>query len=472
MLISSETSARLAAVLQEESAASPAAAGQTKRSHGRLTMSQSTTTRIRRAAAIAAVAALGVSLAACSSGGGAGSGSGSGSGGKEPQTITFAFSESNAKDTSNEEVATAFEKLHKGVKITIQKLPAESVAQAVATRVQGGNAPDVFAAESGTGQVNAIQPWAKAGLLLPLTDPSVKSALQPAGLSQFQYGGKIYAVSRGSGLNGIIWNAEAAKSIGITLTDTSSFQDVLTACSTAKSKGKSLFGLAGAVPPNPGILAQILATSTVYGPTPSWNTDRAKGKVKFATTAGWTQALQAIQTMYKDGCFQPGATGAGFDALTNGSSSGKFFGFFAPGGAAASVNAASGGHVHLTVLPLPSPSGTTYASVSSDQVIAASAKTKSPKLVQQFLAYIASPAGQKVVSTGVGYPVGTKDAGALPDTYKPVASILTSPNVRSFPSVEWANGKISNDLGAGVQGILTGQKTVAQVLQQLDTDWG
>jgi raffinose/stachyose/melibiose transport system substrate-binding protein len=432
-------------------------------------MSQFTTARIRRAAAIAAVAAVSVSLAACSSGG---SGSGSGSSGKEPQTITFAFSESNTKDTSNEQVATAFEKLHKGVKITIQKLPAESVAQAIATRVQGGNAPDVFAAESGIGQVNAIQPWAKAGLLLPLTDPSIKTALEPAGLSQFQYNGKIYAVSRGSGLNGIIWNADAAKSIGIQLTGASSFQDVLTACATAKSKGKSLFGLAGAVPPNPGILAQILATSTVYGPDQNWNTERAQGKVKFATTSGWTQALQGIETMYKSGCFQPGATGAGFDALTNGSSSGKFFGFFAPGGAAASVNAASGGHVHLTVLPMPSPAGTTYASVSSDQVIAASAKTKSPKLVQQFLAYIASPAGQKIISAGVGYPVGTKDASALPDTYKPVASILTSPDVRSFPSIEWANGKISNDLGAGVQGVLTGQKTVAQVLQQLDTDWG
>jgi raffinose/stachyose/melibiose transport system substrate-binding protein len=320
--------------------------------------------------------------------------------------------------------------------------------------------------------VNAIQPFAKAGLLLPLTDPAIKTALEPAGLSQFQYGGKTYAVSRGSGLNGIIWNADAAKAVGIKLTDASSFQDVLTACDTAKSKGKALFGLAGAVPPNPGILAQIMATSTVYGPTPDWNQQRTAGKVKFATTDGWKQALQAIQTMYKRGCFQPGATGAGFDALTNGASSGKIFGFFAPGGAAASVNAASGGHVHLTVLTLPSPTGTTYASVSSDQVVAASAKTKSPKLVQQFLAYVASPAGQKIVSAGVGYPVGTKDASQLPDTYKPVASVLTSDKVRSFPSIEWSNGKVSTDLGSGVQGILTGQKTVDQVLQQLDTDWG
>ena len=27
------------------------------------------------------------------------------------------------------------------------------------------------------------------------------------------------------------------------------------------------------------------------------------------------------------------------------------------------------------------------------------------------------------------------------------------------------------DLGSGVQGLLTGQQTVAQVLQQMDSDW-
>ena len=42
----------------------------------------------------------------------------------------------------------------------------------------------------------------------------------------------------------------------------------------------------------------------------------------------------------------------------------------------------------LVVLPMPAPAGTkTYASVSSDIVVAGSAKTKSPKLVEDFLKY-------------------------------------------------------------------------------------
>ena len=40
-------------------------------------------------------------------------------------------------------------------------------------------------AESGSGQTDSIQPFAKAGQLLPLTDPALKTELAAAGVSQF-----------------------------------------------------------------------------------------------------------------------------------------------------------------------------------------------------------------------------------------------------------------------------------------------
>ena len=89
------------------------------------------TRRRRWAATAAAVALAGVSVAACSSSGGS-----SGSG-KEPQTITFAYSNPSGNEHYYQDAATAYEKLHPGVKITLQKLPAESYAQAIATRIAG-----------------------------------------------------------------------------------------------------------------------------------------------------------------------------------------------------------------------------------------------------------------------------------------------------------------------------------------------
>ena len=354
----------------------------------------------------------------------------------------------------------------------MQQLPAESYAQAIATRLQGGSAPDVFMAESGSGQTDSIQNFAKAGLLLPVTDPAVKAELTPATLSQFEYNGQIYAVSIGSAVNGIVYNDQLAQSAGVTLTANSTFSDVLQACATVKAKGKSLFGLAGSVPANTGILALEIATSAVYGADPNWDAERTAGKVTFAGTAGWTTTLNSIVQLNKAGCFQAGADSAGFDALTNGSSSGKLFGFFAPSGAAHDISVASGGHVNLVALPFPAPSGQTYASVSSDVSVAGSAHTASPKLVASFLAYLASPAGQKILSAGSGYfPVGTTDVSALSAPYKPMESMITSRQYRNFPTIDWPNGKVYADLGSGVQGLLTGQTTVSQVLQQMDSDW-
>jgi len=353
-------------------------------------------TRRRRWAATAAVIALaGVSVAACSSSGGGTSSA------KEPQSITFAYSNPSGNEHYYQDAAAAYEKLHPGVKITLQSLPSESYAQAITTRVEGGNAPDVFQAESGSGQTDSIQGFAKAGQLLPLTDPQLKKDLAPAGLAQFQYKGTIYAVSLGSSVNGIVYNDQAAKASGVTLTASSTPSDVMQACAAAKAKGKALFALAGAAPPNTGILALIIATSAVYGADPGWDAQRTAGKVKFATTPGWTATLNSIVQMNKAGCYQPGAQSAGFDAITNGSSRGLVFGFFAPGGAAHDIYVASGGHVSLVVLPFPALSGNTYASLSSDTAITGSAHTKSPKLVASFLSYLASPAGQKILSAGL-----------------------------------------------------------------------
>jgi raffinose/stachyose/melibiose transport system substrate-binding protein len=427
------------------------------------------TRRWRWAASAAAVAVAGLSAAACSSGS---SGSGSAGSASEPQSITFAFNNPSGNEHYFQNAAAAYEKAHPGVTITTQVLPAESYAQAITTRIEGGNAPDVFEAESGSGQTDSIQPFAKAGDLLPLTDPAVKAELTPASLSQFEYNGKIYAVSLGSAVNGIVYNDALAKASGVNLTASSTFPEVMQACAAAKAKGKSLFGLAGSVPVNTGILAAEIATSAVYGPDPNWDEQRAADKVTFAGTPGWTATLNSIVQLYKAGCFQPGAQGAGFDALTNGSAQGQLFGFFAPSGAAVDIDVASGGHVHLVALPFPAPSGQTYASVSSDVSIAGNAHTKSPKLVASFLAYLASPAGQKILSTGSGYfPVGATDASALGPVYQPVASMITSRQYRNFPTIDWPNGKVYADLGSGVQGLLTGQTTAQQVLQQMDSDW-
>jgi raffinose/stachyose/melibiose transport system substrate-binding protein len=401
------------------------------------------------------------------------SGSSSASG-PEPQTISYAFGASNDQDkAAYTSLANGYEKLHKGVTITTVNLPGESYASALATRVQGGNAPDTFNAEGGIGQANSIIPWAKAGLLLPLSDDVTKE-LPESQKDLWVYNGKSYGVPLGTQANGVIWNDELAKSIGVNVDASTSLDGIIAQCAAARSQGKSIFGLAGAAPPNTGFLALGIATSTVYGPDKNWNQKRTDGKVTFEGTQGWHTALESIKKMFDAKCFQDGAESAGFDALTNGASQGKILGFFAPSAAAKQIMDAAGGHVKLVILPIAAPDGTkTYLSLSADQSVAASAKTKSPKLSTDFLKYILSGQGQQAYSTLVGtIPVNASASTTLLPQYQPVKDLVTQNDVRGYPATGWSNAKVYADLGSGVQGILTGQMTVDQVLKQMDADWG
>src|SRR6185437_15048985 len=263
------------------------------------------------------------------------------------QTISYAFGATNDQDkAAYSSLANNYEKAHKGVTINTVNLPSESYASALATRVQGGNAPDTFNAEGGIGQANSIIPWAKAGLVLPLSS-EIEKNLPESQKNLWVYNGKAYGVPLGTQANGVIWNDELAKSVGVNVDASTSLDDIIAQCAAARSQGKSIYGLAGAAPPNTAFLAVGIATSTVYGPDENWNQKRTDGKVTFAGTKGWHTALESVKKMFDAKCFQDGAESAGFDALTNGASQGNILGFFAPSGAAKQIMDAAGGHVKL-----------------------------------------------------------------------------------------------------------------------------
>jgi raffinose/stachyose/melibiose transport system substrate-binding protein len=424
--------------------------------------------RGRTTAAVALPVIAGMLLTAC--GGSSGS-----NGGKEPQNFTFTYAPANAQDTSYEVLAKDYEAAHPGVKIKLNKINAEAVNSTLTTQMQAGNGPDVMALTGGSGQAATVGQFAKAGLLLDLSDAGIKSNIPDAERAGYEFNGKLYGVPSSTSVAGIVYNDELAQKSGVTLDPSSTLQDVLAACKTARAKGQTVFGLAGSIPVNTGIMTVEIATSTVYGPDPDWNQKRADGKTTFAGTKGWHQALQTVIDLNKNGCFQDGAAGAGFDALTNGATGGKLYGFFAPSGAVKSIQDASGGHVKLIALPFPAPQGTdTYATVTSDLGLAGNAKTESPKLVTDFLKFAVTPAEAKKYAEAAGtIPIGADVASSdLLPQYQPIGQMLTDDKVRPFAVDEWPNGQVYDALGTGVTGLLTGQKKIDDVLKAMDAAWG
>jgi raffinose/stachyose/melibiose transport system substrate-binding protein len=428
--------------------------------------------RRRRGAVLTASALAGAMLfAACSSSGGS---SGSSTGDAEPQTITFSYGPANANDNAYETLAKDYQAAHPGVTITVNKINAEVYGQTLQTQMAAGNGPDVMQVNSGSGQPGTVGQLAKAGLLMELTDPSFQSNIPEAERAGYNYNEKLYGAPSSTSVDAVIYNEELAKTNGVTITSSTTLQDVIKQCAAVKGKGNSIFALAGSIPANTGIATLQIAASTVYGANPNWDKDRAAGKTTFQETQGWQQALQSMIDLNKGGCFQDGAAGAGFADLTNLSSQGKAFGFFAPSGAAKSIMDAAGGHVKLVVLGAPSPASKNYLAISSDIGLAGNSKTKSPKLVEDFLKFSVSPAEAKKFADAQGtIPIGKNinTADLLPQ-YQPVAEQLKNQDYRTLAVDNWTNPQVYNALGTGVTGLLTGPQTIDQVLKAMDDAWG
>jgi len=393
--------------------------------------------------------------------------------GEEPQTITFAYSIAADAQDWYEQLAQDYMASHPGVTIETVKYGLDSYATTLTTQLNAGNAPDVFYTLSGTGQNPSVGPLAESGLVLPLDSDVISEALPEAVQSGWVFDDVFYGVPTSVQVNGLVMNASLAESTGVDWTSATTLEDLAAQCADAADAGVAVLGLAGSVPTAPAITALGFAASTVYGPDPDWNQQRIDGETTFAESEGWREALEGIHDLYDAGCMQPGAEGAGFDALTNGVINETMLAFAAPSSATMTLSSASGGALDTVVLPMPAPKGADPMLVlTSTDGIAGYADTKSPDLVRDFIQWAAQPEQVQSMAEIQGTLAFSGDLSDLPAAYASIESLLDDGSTRPYPAVDWPNGQIFDALGSGVTGILTGQLTVDQVLASMDTAWG
>jgi raffinose/stachyose/melibiose transport system substrate-binding protein len=288
------------------------------------------------------------------------------------------------------------------------------------------------------------------------------------------YDGKVVAVPVYLAPAGIIFSPQAAGKSGFTLDSSSTMDDVIAQCKKVADGGQAVFGLAGSMAPNTGIFTAAIAASTVYGPEPDWNEKKASGETSFADSDGWRAALETVKDLYDNGCFQDGAAGAGFDALTNGMGQGQMLGFAAPGGAAKDIMDSTKGAVTLTVQAMPAPSGyDTYLMAGTPDAIAGNAASKNKDLALDFINWMSQPEQTAEAAKASGdIPVGTTNSSNLLPQYAGVSDLIDQNKISQYPYIDWPNGEVYNALGTGVTGLLTGQMSVDDVLASLDKAWG
>jgi raffinose/stachyose/melibiose transport system substrate-binding protein len=420
--------------------------------------------------AVPTVAALILAGCSGSSGGGSSDSGGSGDGSTE---FSLMYAKSNTIESPFEVLAKAYEDANPDVKITLNPQPNDTYGDAVRTQLQAGNASDVIETEAGSGQTRSIIPLADAGFLEPL-GKSASSVLPSGSEALFTVDDKIYGQPLAVSYAGIVFNETAAKAANLSEYPTD-WDSIKKACSTAADAGKSLFVLAGSTVPNAGITTLIISATRVYAEDPDWNQKRIDGDVTFADSKGWKDTLQTVVDLKDAGCFQAGAEGAGFDAITNGMTSGSSIGFFGPLGSASELAKAAPDQSFVAeAFPPADAKGKPYGVASPTYSLSINAKSEKKDAAQEFLDWIADPKQANLFAEASGgLPISGLEDMDLSDTiYADVADILKNGDYTPLANSGWPNATVYDTLATGVQGLLTGQSTVDSVLASLDTAWG
>ena len=396
---------------------------------------------------------------------------GSSSSSEGPKEFSLSFATSNTIESPFQVLAEKYMEAHPDVKITFNPQPNDSYDQTLRTQLQAGNASDVVVTSPGSGQGRSILPLAEAGFLEPLDD-SAKELLPEGSASSFGPEGKVFGQATAITVSALVANEAAVKEAGEFPADFAALEQQ---CKALESSGKSLFALAGAAPPNTGLTAMSLAASRVYAEDPQWNDKRAANEVTFADSDGWKSALEAVNTLKDAGCFQKGAAGAGFDAITKGLVSGTSLAGFIPATSWKQLqSAAAGSEFGVRALPAEKGSGSDYVYASANYAFSINAASKNKDAAKAFLAWAAEPEQTKAFAEIDGaLPVSGLDSYDFDGgAYKNVGDLIKDGKYGPLPNIQWPNSAVYDALATGVQGIITGQKSPDQVLQAMDAAWG
>lgn len=388
------------------------------------------------------------------------------------QEFSLTFATSNTVESPYEALAKQYMEEFPDVSITLNPQPNDSYDQVVRTQLQAGNASDVLVTSPGSASGRSILPLVDAGFLEPLGESA--AALVPEG-SEALFGpdGKVYGLAPEITVVGLVSNDTATAAAGVS-SFPGDFAGVLEQCGSLAEANKSMFAVAGTAAPNTGLLGMQLAATRVYSQDPDWNDKRVAGEVTFADTEGWQQALEAVVALKDAGCFQKGAEGAGFDVVTKALVSGNSLAAFIPGPSSMQLKTTAEDQ-DFEVRALPSEGGAAddFIYASANYAYSINAASRNKEAAKTFLEWLAEPEQTKAFAEIDGaLPVtGLEDFDFENSAYKNVEDLILDKRYAPLPNSEWSNAAVYDELGTGVQGLLTGQQTPAQVLEAMDAAW-
>jgi raffinose/stachyose/melibiose transport system substrate-binding protein len=389
-------------------------------------------------------------------------------------TITLTMLANVNKQAAYDVLIPNFERVYANIKIEAAYAPLPTVAQLELTELAAGNAPDLLATVPGCGSSIAVCVLARAGDLAPMVNkPWVKWSLQ-AVTSADKYGPALYAFSPTVSPEGVFTNDDLFKKLGLRVPQT--FAQLLDVCAKAKAAGTYALLLAGGPQSNQaGFLVADLAVATVYGKNKQWSAKLRAGTVTFDGTLGWHEALQEFGDMNNAGCFQPGAAGATTASVFAQFAQGQ--GLMVPNitGQKAVLDASNPPFAY-SHHPFPgSADGSqtrTFLRLADSLGVNAHSSAQAQQAAQTFVDFIARPKQNALYAQTTGgltqYQFMHDQVPAFMSDY---AAIFAQHKYVVDPDETWWNADVELAFQSDTIGILTGQRSIDDVLNAMDAAW-
>jgi raffinose/stachyose/melibiose transport system substrate-binding protein len=364
-----------------------------------------------------------------------------------------------------------FERVYPNVTVNATYLPNATLYQLESTELAAGNAPDLLSTGAGCGTPISICLLARSGWLAPmLKKPWVRWSI-PLVTSADKYGQGLFAFTPYVTPWGMFTNNNLFRQLGLTVPQT--LAQLLAVCQKAQAAGDVAVDLSGAS--TVAVADQLieLAVGTVYGPDKEWPGELRAGRVSFDGTPGWHQALQEFIDMNNAGCFQPGMTGTATQ-----------YPVFAQGQSLMALANSSGYGTVVAANPQfsfsyhPFPGGaapgqtTTYLAASNSVSINAHSSPANQAAAQEFVDFAARPKQNALFTRLVG-GVGQYQFlhGQVPAFMTAYAPVFKNHAYVINPAQTWWNANVFLALGQDGIGLVTGQSSIDDVLNAMDTAW-
>lgn len=367
-------------------------------------------------------------------------------------------------------VVAAFQEANPEIQVVVTTADTAQYQASIRTQLGTGTAADVFYVWPGDGNTAAIRQLDGGSFMTDLSDEAWVAKYPDFIRELVSIDDEAYIMAPLATAFAPVYNQAALDGSGLAAPTT--WSEVIPFCESAVASGKVAYALAG----NNLYAGQApyyaLVADLVYGKGTAFDQELLDGKTTFDGNDGYVEATEKYLEMMEAGCFQPNATGTPYDESNRMVASGEALGQFLIGTRIAALQAAAP-DATFTIVPFHSDDddATEALTLSTQGGAAVYAKSPRQETAKKFVAFLADNIAlyQSVMPGTI--PTITEGFEPTDGNEQLLADALDNGTAVHFLNQMWPNARIESAMVNGIQGMLIGTTSPAQMLEGMQKEF-